>query len=418
MTISSTTNRVSYAGDGGTTVFSYPHRFLEDDDLLVIVVDDSTGAETEQTLSTDYTVSGAGDDNGGSITFTSAPASGKTIVILNDPDITQGYDPEDGSALAANSLETAFDRLTLINQRQSDQIGRAFRKSDGDTSGAATVLPVPVENRSFKYVSDGNGGLELGLTDHDPDEAQDDAEAAKTAAETAQAAAETAESNAEGHETGAETAKTGAETAKTGAETAETNAQAWAEGTEPGGAGTKSAKEWAEAASPKFIGEVFALQTDVTGVAAPSNDGAVKYIELTAGLTGAGQQNEGLLTSESVSGSSPKITATAVIDHADSPMNGQTIHLINTEERFLRAGNAGTLQDDQDNSVDALRTNHQASLTTEGSASIPGDGSWSSKRMTGAWDTGGSESYIEMKKKGNDETRPRNIGVTHYMRIA
>lgn len=226
MTISSTTNRVSYAGDGSTTVFPYPHRFLEDDDLLVIVVDDSTGVETEQTLDTDYTVSGAGDAGGGDVTFMSAPTSGKTIVILNDPDITQGYDPEDGSALAANSLETAFDRLTLINQRQSDQIGRAFRKSDGDTSGAATVLPVPIENRSFKYVSDGNGGLELGLTSHDPDEAQEDAEAAQTAAETAQSAAETAESNAEGHETAALAAESGAESSQTAAEDARDQALA------------------------------------------------------------------------------------------------------------------------------------------------------------------------------------------------
>ncbi len=77
MTISSTTNRASFSGNGVTTLFSFPYRFLVDADLVVIEKVTATGVETVKTLTTHYTVSGAGGANGGSITMLIAPASGK-----------------------------------------------------------------------------------------------------------------------------------------------------------------------------------------------------------------------------------------------------------------------------------------------------------------------------------------------------
>jgi Obg family GTPase CgtA len=70
MTISSTINRVSYAGNGSTTSFSFPYRFLLNSDLVVISKNNSTGVETILVLNTGYTVSGAGSPAGGSVTIT------------------------------------------------------------------------------------------------------------------------------------------------------------------------------------------------------------------------------------------------------------------------------------------------------------------------------------------------------------
>jgi hypothetical protein len=70
--------------------------------------------------------------------------------------------------------------------------------------------------------------------------ARDAAIVARDAAQASASAASTSEANAAG-------SASSAETAKTGAESAAALSQAWAdsEGAEPGGAGTKSAKEWA-----------------------------------------------------------------------------------------------------------------------------------------------------------------------------
>ena len=91
------------------------------------------------------------------------------------------------------------------------------------------------------------------------------------------------------------------------------------------------------------LGMKFPIDTHTTGVPVPPTDNPnYRYIKLTA----SDSYNAGVLTSESVSGSAPLVQATAVIDDTGSPMNGQTVRLINTERRFLRPGSSGTVEAD------------------------------------------------------------------------
>jgi len=82
----------------------------------------------------------------------------------------------------------------------------------------------------------------------------------------------------------------------------------------------------------KLVGEPFPVWDHIADP--PVNSGSALFIKLTAGENGAGQYNENLLINESVSGS----MATAEVSVNDSPLDGQTVHLINTEERYVRAG--------------------------------------------------------------------------------
>ena len=117
-------------------------------------------------------------------------------------------------------------------------------------------------------------------------------------------------------------------------------------GLDPADRNVQDAIEALAARGGKLIGEPFFLFDNITGVSAPDNSGAAKYIRLTAGQSGAGGYNEGLLTNESVSGSAPLVEATAEI--ATGPLVGQIVPLINTEEAFIRAREAiGVLQMDQ-----------------------------------------------------------------------
>ena len=52
MTVSSTTTKNSYAGDGSTTAFSYTFKIFDEDDITVVLRNNSTGAETTQTITT------------------------------------------------------------------------------------------------------------------------------------------------------------------------------------------------------------------------------------------------------------------------------------------------------------------------------------------------------------------------------
>jgi hypothetical protein len=148
MTVSTTTSRVEYAGNGSTTAFSVPFYFLASGDLKVYK------AGVLQTLTTHYTVSGAGNPAGGTVTFLSAPATGQTVVVFRDPALTQNTDYVPNDPFPAESHERALDRLTMIAQRNRDLVDRAFVLPDGVT-GVNTDLPVPEANTVIAWDSSG-----------------------------------------------------------------------------------------------------------------------------------------------------------------------------------------------------------------------------------------------------------------------
>ena len=155
MTISSTINRTSTAGDGSATAFSFPYLFFADDDLNVILVVDSTGVETVKTITTHYTVAGAGNAAGGTVTMGSAPASGETLVIIRKEQFTQGLDLVENDPFPSDLVEQQFDSLTMLTQQMNTEISRSFKLSDGDTTGADTTLSTPVANAFIQWDSTG-----------------------------------------------------------------------------------------------------------------------------------------------------------------------------------------------------------------------------------------------------------------------
>lgn len=137
MMISSTTCKISYAGNGATVTFSVPFYFLAAADL-VAVIRSSAGVETTKVITTHYTVTGAGVLAGGTVTMVTAPATGETLVIYRDAALTQGADYVANDAFGAESHETALDRLTMLVQRLDDRADRAMGLKETDTIGSGT----------------------------------------------------------------------------------------------------------------------------------------------------------------------------------------------------------------------------------------------------------------------------------------
>ncbi|TXG77622.1 hypothetical protein E6Q11_02515 [Candidatus Dojkabacteria bacterium] len=193
MTISSTENRKEYAGDGVTTVFSFPYYFLANGDLKVILKNDTTGVETLQVITTNYTVSGAGAQIGGSITMVVSPPLLTTLIIYRDPAITQGVDLVENDPEPAETLETAYDRLTMIAQRLSDRVDRAVTLTDGFDSTFDTHLPETLTAGTVFRVNDDGDGFVEGPTADDIEDAQANAAAAAASAAAAAASAAAAQ---------------------------------------------------------------------------------------------------------------------------------------------------------------------------------------------------------------------------------
>lgn len=163
------------------------------------------------------------------------------------------------------------------------------------------------------------------------------------------------------------------------------------------------------------IGKPFGLWTHLAGVAVPPTDNPnYRYIKLTA----SDSYNDGVLTSESISGSAPAVQATAVIDDSDSPLDGQPVRLINTEQRTLRAGSSGTVQADQVGPLLYAQSTY-TSTTNVFVANVASVGAVM-PRLLGTTQTtpvAAATDGTRWVTNTGSETRVKSIGIDVYMRI-
>ena len=162
MTITSTQNRITYAGNGapgvpGVTAFSVPFRFLAPGDLVVLVRDNATGVDTTKTLDTHYSVAGEGAAAGGTVTFLiedGEPQTGETLIIYGNPALTQTVDYISGGVFPAETHEQAMDLLTLQQARTRELVERTPGLVEGDTDGSGAYdanLNLGAELGSYEY---------------------------------------------------------------------------------------------------------------------------------------------------------------------------------------------------------------------------------------------------------------------------
>lgn len=156
-TVNIETTRVAYTCNGVITSYAYPFKVLADADLLVVKKAASTSAETTLTLNTDYTVTGAGSSAGTVVlTAGSKCGSGYTLTILRNMAATQGTDYVDGEAFSAESIENALDKVTLIQQQQREEIGRAPKLPKTSTITDIS-LPNPTANNYIGWNAGATG---------------------------------------------------------------------------------------------------------------------------------------------------------------------------------------------------------------------------------------------------------------------
>jgi hypothetical protein len=128
MTVSSTTTKVSYSGNGSTTVFAYTFKIFAAAEITVIIRS-STGTETVKSLTTHFTLSNIGVDGGGNVTFVSAPASGETVVLIRNTPNTQTLDLVENDPFLSSSFEDTLDKITHQLIEQQEEIDRSIKVS-------------------------------------------------------------------------------------------------------------------------------------------------------------------------------------------------------------------------------------------------------------------------------------------------
>ena len=162
MTISTTVIKNSYSGNGSNDTFAYTFKISADADMQVIIRA-ATGTETVKSLTTHYTVTGAGNANGGNVVFTSGniPTNTETVVLRRNTTQTQGVDLVENDPFTAESVEGAFDKNLSIAQELQEQVDRSIKISRTNTM-TNTEFTTSATDRASKILAfDTNGELSV-----------------------------------------------------------------------------------------------------------------------------------------------------------------------------------------------------------------------------------------------------------------
>jgi len=190
---------------GGQTVFNYNFILLDEGDLVVIQ------EGTTLVLNTDYTVTGVGNESGGTFVLASGATAGDLVTYYGATAVGRASQYQVDGRFDAPPLERDLDRITVILQEQSRDIERTVKLNVEDPN-TSLELPAASANKALKWNS---AGTQLQNSLYDPDAAEAAAVSAAASAGSASSSASTA------------TTQAGlANTARIAAELAETNAAA------------------------------------------------------------------------------------------------------------------------------------------------------------------------------------------------
>ncbi|NDV23761.1 hypothetical protein [Desulfovibrio sp. JC022] len=206
MTVVSSSNTITFAGDGVQNNFDFNFRIFKAEDLCA-VVRDSEGREERLVAGSDFKIiSGLGADSGGRVQY---PVSGeplptgKSITLYREIPYTQELELVDNDPFSAQLLNEVFDRGVMRDQQLQEQLDRALKyeiSTPGEDRLSTKEMMQTITTAKDDAVSARSGALEAegntrGLL-VDAQAARGGAEAARDKAETARTAAEEARDSA------------------------------------------------------------------------------------------------------------------------------------------------------------------------------------------------------------------------------
>jgi hypothetical protein len=200
MTVTATTTRFSFAGNGNQGPHTIGFIILDATHIQVYFDKATSGAGTPITgggytagtsdylvKDVHYTVQNAGTSSNATITYIETgftvdstvtyPTSSDSIIVTRNVPLTQTSDYTNNSTIDAETLENSYDKLTQITQQLDDNKDYSFKFATslaGTTAFDTTVATASTLNvnkadrlnKAIKFNASGN----IGVSTYDPDE--------------------------------------------------------------------------------------------------------------------------------------------------------------------------------------------------------------------------------------------------------
>jgi hypothetical protein len=144
--------RVQYVADGTQSVFAFPFPIFSATDLECLV----NGERRE----TGFTIQGAGQSEGGAVTFAAAPASGTRITLRRRMRIQRVTDFQPNGLLRADTLNDELDYQVAALQEIRDEIASSLRADPSDPP-SGLMLPARAGRANRVLGFDSTGAITL-----------------------------------------------------------------------------------------------------------------------------------------------------------------------------------------------------------------------------------------------------------------
>jgi hypothetical protein len=125
MTVETDLSRAAFYGSGSTGPFTFNFRFLKNSQIVVVKTD-VDGVSTTLLEDDDYTITGVGTSDGGSVTLLVALAIGESLVVRRVLSLLQQTSITNQGAFYPEIHETVFDRLVMMIQQVNQLAEEAF----------------------------------------------------------------------------------------------------------------------------------------------------------------------------------------------------------------------------------------------------------------------------------------------------
>ncbi|MBN3500926.1 right-handed parallel beta-helix repeat-containing protein [Burkholderia cenocepacia] len=164
MTVTTDVQSIVYDTDGSTADFTIPFYFLRNTDVYADLID-ASGVAAPLVPGTDFSLEGAGQPSGGSLTTFDVIAAGYTLHIYRDVPATQETQYQQNDAFPAKTTEKALDKLTMLVQRAFALITTGIRFPYSEI-GKNAILPRAAARAHKTIVFKSDGSVDVSVENY------------------------------------------------------------------------------------------------------------------------------------------------------------------------------------------------------------------------------------------------------------
>lgn len=168
MTITIQPARNEYTANASQTVFNYTFKIFENTDLNVYITPVGQAADDSTDLTVAYTVTGLGDEDGGTIILTIGTGLNELVTIVSNIPSERTIDYQNNGDFRPETVNNDFDRVVSIAKKIEDNSTRSVLLEQSQQGSKPLSLPRPVAGLFLRWKGDLTGLENIDITEDIP----------------------------------------------------------------------------------------------------------------------------------------------------------------------------------------------------------------------------------------------------------